>query len=147
MKGNELIDCIRDEMAAAKNGYIGTLGELMTEYLRLHPEAEASEGKSLQGAYSALRSTALKKQKGGFYAMPPKELFVGLMDYFGFPHAPSDFRACFGALIGQALPDAPATEMSNAVVSEICASISRRHENGGRDRTMDEFDLDTLLEG
>lgn len=147
MKGTELIDRIRDEMAAAKNGYIDMMGEMMTEYLRLHPETEIDDKKNLKGACAALRSTAQKKQKGGCYAMPPREVFAGMMDYFTLPHADADFRACMAAVIGQNISDSPAAEMAGAGVSEICGAISRRHEDDvRRDNIADDFDLDALLE-
>ena len=55
MKGTELIDSIRDEMAASKDAYITQMGELMTAYLMRHPETEVAEGKTLKGAFSRLK--------------------------------------------------------------------------------------------
>lgn len=110
MKGTELADHIRDEMAKAGHDYIDMLGELMTEYLRRHPETEIDGKLTLKGAYDALRERAKKKAKAGCYAMPPKEAFDGMMDYYGLPHSDADYGACMMAMIGQRAPDAPAQE-------------------------------------
>lgn len=126
------MDRIRDEMAGAKNDYTGMLGEMMTEYLRMHPETEIDDERTLNGAYGALYSAARKKQKGGSYAMPPREVFDGLMAYFGIPHADADYRACMAAMIGQAAPDSEA-----AAIRPVA-----REAAGGLDDLMD---LDALL--
>lgn len=102
------MDAIRDEMAKGGNDYIEMLGELMTEYLRRHPEhITAPDGKTLKGAFDKMREAAKKKQKGGSYAMPPEEIFRELMEYYGMPGTPEDLAACFMAAIGQSTPDAP----------------------------------------
>lgn len=133
MKGTELADRIRDEMAAAKHDYIDMLGELLTEYLRIHPETEMDGEKSLKGALDALRKTAQKKQKGGCYAMPPKEIFSGMMDYFQLPHTDADFAACMMAMIGQSAADTPERE------AETQPQIAP-------EKSMDDLlDLDALL--
>ena len=126
MKGTEFADAIRDEMAKSGNGYIEMMGEMMTEYLRIHPDAETGKGKSLKGALDALRKTAQKKQKGGCYAMPPREVFDGMLEYFALPHADAYFRACMSAVIGAEIPEsAPAAPEPRPA--------------------PDEFDLDALL--
>ena len=40
-----------------------------------------------------LRERARKKAKAGCYAMPPKEAFDGLMDYYGLAHSDADYGA------------------------------------------------------
>lgn len=137
MKGTELADAIRDEMTKAGNGYIEMMGEMMTEYLRIHPETEIDGKKNLKGAFGALKGVAQKKQKGGCYAMPPQEVYSEMMIYFGLPHADADFRAVMAALIG-------ATAMGGQAVSEKCEAITRRHEKA-EPAAADEFDLDALL--
>ena len=138
MKGSELMDRIRDEMAAAKNDYIAAMGELMTEYLRLHPECEIDKKKNLAGAYNALREAARKKAKGGCYAMPPQEVFRGMMEYFGFAHADADYRACMAAMIGQSTPDVPAPIAS--------ATPTPEHELKRMTGSLDDLlDLDALM--
>ena len=147
MKGTELADAIRDEMVKSGNSYIETMGEMMTEYLRIHPEMEIDDRKNLKGAFDALKNAARKKQKGGCYAMPPREVFGGMMEYFALPHADADFRACIAALIGQSMPDSPAARLADAGTAEICGAISRRYEETAqRNSIADEFDLDALLE-
>ena len=131
MKGTELMDRIRDEMNAADNDYIDTMGDLLTEYLRMHPDAEVDGKKSLKGAFDALRSQAQKKQKGGCYAMPPREVFGGMMEYFELPHTPADYSACMAAVIGQSAPDAPAPAVEAPKTENL----------------NDLLDLDALLEG
>lgn len=107
MKGNELMDCIRDEMAGASNDYVTMLGELMTVYLQRHPETEIEEGKTLEGAFKHLHSVAAKKQKNRFYAMPPAEIFALLMEYYGQKPGESEYEACMAGAIGQTVPDSP----------------------------------------
>lgn len=147
MKGTELLDKIRDEMAAAKNGYIDMMGELMTEYLRIHPDAEIDEKRTMKGAYDALRDIARKKQKGNCYAMPPQEVFGSMMDYFELPHADADYRSCMLAMLGQTTADAPAAVMSGEAVPEIREAAARRQEVGEPEKADvdDLFDLDALL--
>ncbi len=130
MKGTELTDRIRDEMAAAKNDYVSMMGEMMTEYLRIHPETEIDEKKSLKGAYDVLYGIARKKQKGGCYAMPPREVFGEMLGYYGLPHTGADFAACMMAVIGQTAEDGAA---------EKNTAIPRKES------TDDLFDLDALL--
>ena len=95
MKGQVLIDRIRDEMAAAKNDYVSMMGELMTAYLRIHPDTEIDGTLKPVGAFNALREAARKKQKGGCYAMPPREVFDGMLDYYKLPHADAVFVDAF----------------------------------------------------
>jgi hypothetical protein len=135
MKGPELIDRVRDEMAAAKNDYIAMLGEMLTVYLNAHAEAEIDEKKSLKGAFEALRNAARKKQNGGCYAMPPREAFEGMMQYYGLPHADADFANCMAAVIGQKVPDAP--DAPDAMPASPKPTPA----------PADEFDLDALLGG
>ena len=105
MKGNELMDRVRDEMAAAKHGYIEMLGEMMTAYLRRHPETEVDGKKTLEGAYRRLHSAAAKKQQDRCYAMPPAEGFGLLMEYYGLPHDRAEYEACMLEMLGRSAPD------------------------------------------
>lgn len=129
MRGTELLDAIRDEMAASKDDYIAMLGELMTEYLRLHPETELPKDKTLKGTFEHLKSAAKKKAKGGCYAMPPKEIFEGMLEYYGLAPEAGDAGACFAAAIGQTAPDPVCTPEPVKAAKE------------------DPFDLDSLLGG
>ena len=121
------MDAVRDEMAAAKDGYIGMLGEMLTEYIRLHPDQPAPEGKTLKGAFDRLREAARKKAKGGAYAMPPQEAFDLLMDYYGMTPAADDFGRVMTAVLGLGAPAA--------------APEARKT----REPAADPFDLDALL--
>lgn len=131
MKGNELMDCVRDEMAAAKHGYIEMLGEMMTAYLRRHPETEVDEKKTLEGAYKHLHSTAAKKQQSRCYAMPPAEGFGLLMEYYGLPHDKAEYEACMLEMLGQSVLDKPDSTPPVQAAKP----------------TDDPFDLDGLLGG
>ena len=102
MKGTEAMDHVRDEMAKAKDGYTAYMGELMTAWLRLHPDAELDGKKTLAGAFVALKETAKKKAKSGCYAMPPDEIFAGMMEYYGIAADDGDFRACVKTMYGEA---------------------------------------------
>ena len=126
MKGSELIDRIRGEMAAATDGYTAMMGEMMTEFLRLHPQTEIGEGRTLKGAFDHLKAEAKKKAKGGCYAMPPKEIFDGMMQYYGQTPDAGDMMRCFMAAAGEATPPEKPEE-------EKLASAD------------DAFDLDLLL--
>lgn len=130
MKGTELMDRIRDEMAAAKNDYVSMMGEMLTEYLRIHPETEIDSKRSLKGAFEALKQIAKKKQSGGCYAMPPREVFDEMMIYFDIPHADADYKAVMLAMIGQPAPDIPTPKAPPKQTAP----------------TGDFFDLDALLE-
>lgn len=102
MKGTEAMDHVRDEMAKAKDGYMAYMGELMTAWLRLHPDAELDVKKTLAGAFAALKATAQKKAKSRCYAMPPDEIFAGMMEYYGIATEDGDFGACVQAMYGTA---------------------------------------------
>lgn len=132
MKGQVLIDRIRDEMAAAKNDYVSMMGELMTAYLRIHPDTEIDGAMKLDGAFNALREAARKKQKGGCYAMPPREVFDRMLEYYKIPHADADYAACMAAVIGQSAPDRP--EPMSAAAPEPT-----------EDDLIDLLDIDALL--
>ena len=146
MKGTELADAIRDEMAKSGNSYIEMMGEMMTEYLRMHPETEIDDRKNLKGAFDALKNAARKKQKGGCYAMPPREVFGGMMEYFALSHADADFRACMAALIGQEIPAVERKTAISQPTSPTDSFAQGSHKAAGEKRDMDDlFDLDALL--
>lgn len=150
MKGTELTDRIRDEMAAAKNDYVSMMGELMTEYLRLHPQTEIDDKKNLKGAFDALQAIARKKQKGGCYAMPPREVFGEMLAYYGLAHTDADFAACMMAVIGQsAVGDEVAEDAGNSLGLPAASHTHLNKagkENGAAKAECDDlFDLDALL--
>lgn len=137
MRGNEATDAIRDEMAKSKNDYIRTLGELMTEYLRIHPEAEIPEKSTLEGAYKALQEQAKKKVKGECYTMPPMEIFNGLMEHYGLKATREDAVSCFMGAIGQNRPDAPTPAPAPAAAPAAQKPAPKPAD--------DLFDLDALM--
>lgn len=146
MKGTKLADAIRDEMAKAGNSYIEMMGKMMTEYFRTHPETEIDDKKNLKGAFGALQNAARKKQKGGCYAMPPQEVFGGMMEYFALPHADADYRACMAALIGQEIPAAESKTAIPQQAAPTAPFAQGSHKDAGGKRDMDDlFDLDALL--
>lgn len=147
MKGTELMDRIRDEMAAANDSLVSMIGELLTEYLLIHPEAEIDEKHTLRGAAEEMEKNARKKQKNGRYAYGMREGFDFIMDYFGFTHANADHRACLTAMIGQT-ETMPSASMIDVAVSEIREAAARYQENSKQEKTdvVDLFDLDALLE-
>lgn len=109
MKGTELIDSIRDEMAASKDAYITQMGEMMTAYLMRHPETEVAEGKTLKGAFSRLEKVAEKKKSGRCYAMPTAEALGLMLKAFGLPEpAPDEWMQCLMAMDGKTQAPAPA---------------------------------------
>lgn len=129
LSGEMLMDAIRDEMARADSDAIAQLGELMTAYLRRHPEAEADSGCTLQAAYDRMQKKARSRQKGGCYAMHWREIFAVLMEAFGLTPEPGEDGACFAEMLGQRVPDA--------------AEAPARREAGD----LDALDLDALMEG
>ena len=94
LSGARLMDAVRDEMAANTDGYIDQLGQIMTAWLRRHPQAEIASDRTLRGAFEQIRATARKKAKNGCYAMPYTEVYVGLMEYYGMPVKLDECAAC-----------------------------------------------------
>ena len=130
MRGNQLLDSVRDAMASADDGYVEALGEMMTVYLQRHPETEVEDGKSLKGALGHLRSVAQKKQKDRCYAMPPAEAFALLLEYYGITPGAGEYKACMLALIGQT---------DTAAHEDMPQPVPQKEPEG------DLFDLDALL--
>lgn len=127
MKGTGAIDYIRDEMAAATDGRVEAIGEMMTMVLQAHPEIEIAEEKTLKGAFDAMHDHAKKNQKGGFFAFAPGQVFAAVMKYYGLQYGPEEFYAI---MCGGAKPQA-AAEMPKPKTA----------------RVTDLFDLDALMEG
>lgn len=77
------IDKIRDEMAATKNNAIEMLGELLTAALRNHrdyAQAIMAEGKTVKGAYEAMRNVARKEKRE---CIGPSEALKIALEYYG----------------------------------------------------------------
>lgn len=84
---NQAIDKLRDEMAAnpEKPG-IQEVGAYMTSRLMDRPEDAGQvlvEGKTLKGAFEAIRSYASKHRTGDFAYVPPDQAFKLVAEYYG----------------------------------------------------------------
>lgn len=81
------IDAVRDEMAKAPAGSgAHGVGEIVTDLFPQMPTLQAAvleKGKSLEGAYQAMREYARKNQKGGCYYMPPGQAMEMILKYYG----------------------------------------------------------------
>ena len=89
METEKVMDKLRDEMAA-KHGDTGIqiIGEAMTRMLRLSPntaEAVGTEGKTLAGAFAAVRSWAEKHKNGNSCFVPPTQAVEIVCEYYGLP--------------------------------------------------------------
>lgn len=89
METEKVMDKLRDEMAA-KHGDPGIqiIGEAMTRMLRLSPdtaEAVGTEGKTLAGAFAAVRSWAEKHKTGNNCFVPPAQAVEIVCEYYGLP--------------------------------------------------------------
>ena len=129
MTGQRLMDSVRDEMAATKDRAVEQLGELMTVFLTAHPDAEAQEGKTLSGAYEALREAARKGQKGGCYAMADGEALRLSLTYYGIK--------------GYDMTDGDVLQMILAHYGVAAGKASAQ----SKARTQDDLDIDSILEG
>lgn len=79
---NKAMDKIRDEMAKAKDA-VCMVGEIVTLYLQSEPanaEKILQDGKTLKGAYGAMRDYAREKRKE---CMTPDEAAEHIAKYYG----------------------------------------------------------------
>lgn len=129
MTGQRLMDSVRDEMAATKDRAVEQLGKLMTVFLTAHPEAEAQEGKTLSGAYEALREAARKGQNGGCYAMADGEALRLALGYYG--------------ISGYGTTDEDVMRMILAHYGACAARASAP----AKAQTQDDLDIDRMLGG
>jgi hypothetical protein len=126
------MDAIRDEMAKSGDGYTGMLGEMLTEFLRMHPEWErAPEGKTLKSAMDALKAAAKKKAKDSVYAMSSREVFDLMLEHFGLTPTDEDYWRCMAAVLG--------VEQHTGRVPEAPNPATRTA------RAVDPFNIDALL--
>lgn len=111
-----------EEMEAAKdNGVIVVLANYMIDYVTAHPEAAEAvlaEGKTLAGAFEAMRQEAQKHQKGRCAVLSDAEGFAIVRDYYGIDG------------------DIPAVQMPKAPIPQPAVAVAP----GGID-----LDLDDLL--
>ena len=83
----EALDKLRDEMAKeAKNPGIQYLGQWLTRELERNAGAAEkilAEGKTLKGAFDAIRKYAEKNRTGNFAFVPPEKGIDLAADYYG----------------------------------------------------------------
>lgn len=78
---NKAVDKIRDEMAKASDA-VCMVGEIVTLYLQSDPanaEKILAEGKTLEGAYAAMRNYARQKR---MECMTPDQASARIADYY-----------------------------------------------------------------
>lgn len=96
----DTMDRIRDELAKAGGDQaIEEIGEYVTR--RVAAGADVPKGKTLQGAFSAMKEWARKNQKNGYCCVPPEKAYELVDKYFGFS--------------GEATQPAPASVRSSVV--------------------------------
>lgn len=127
IKGARLMDAVRDELAANHDESIDALGQIMTAYLRRHPEAEAPSDRTLKGAMEKMRAQAKQKARNGSYAMSFTEGYSILMEHYGFAARLDEAAACM-------------LEMCNVEPEDAETRRTAAPE-------ADALDLDALLEG
>lgn len=124
------LDKLRDEMAAhPDNSMLCTVGEILTVYASDHPTAIGAlvaEGKTLDGAISAMRKVAEKKRNG--VNMVALDMGEGMKAVFGYFEIPYDARGITRAAF--ALMDADQTPISTTLAHT---------------RATADLDLDALL--
>ena len=86
----EAVDRLRDEMAQrANHPGVAVIGEYLTDRLQRDHSLAAqvcADGKSLQGAFDAIRDYASKHKNGSNWAyVPPEKAFAIACEYYGIP--------------------------------------------------------------
>lgn len=78
------IDKIRDEMAKSGDQAIQVIGEYATT--RVLDGCTVADGKTLKGAFDAIRDYAKKHQRQGYAIVVPDDAYRVVDDYYGWPH-------------------------------------------------------------
>ena len=90
------MDKLRDEMAKADAPGLSALGEYMTERLlrdgSIAPRV-LKDGKTLAGAFEAIRAQAKKEQKGGFACIEDERAYRITCEYYGITPEPGKEKA------------------------------------------------------
>lgn len=81
------VEKVRDEMAASKDPAVQAVGEIMTMYLKAHPDAAGAvlaDGKSLQGAYKHMEDY-VRKNRGGstVVCVEPRRAEELMLEHYG----------------------------------------------------------------
>lgn len=82
----QAMDKIRDELAGNSNPGVQMIGEAMTALLMAAPELSdkiLQEGKTLAGAFNAVKDYARKNKTGGFAFVPPAKAAEIVAKYWG----------------------------------------------------------------
>lgn len=142
MNQEQAMDRLRDEMAG-KHGNPGVqiIGEAMTRMLQLSPEtAEAvgAEGKTLAGAFAAVRSWAEKHQTGGCCFVPPAQTVEIVCEYYGLPDIAVLARAVGELTAEQTGGTAEAQAHAEAVQAAQTAAL-KKHSRMDLDAELDEL--------
>ena len=101
------MDKIRDEMAKSK-GAVGMVGDIVTLYLKKEPanaEKILAEGKTLKGAYGAMRDYAREKR---MECMDPDEAAERIAVYYGME--PVKIMGLWGAQLAEDKPEKAKTQ-------------------------------------
>ena len=142
MNQEQAMDRLRDEMAG-KHGNPGVqiIGEAMTRMLQLSPEtAEAvgAEGKTLAGAFAAVRSWAEKHQTGCCCFVPPAQTVEIVCEYYGLPDIAVLARAVGELTAEQTGGTAEAQAHTEAVQTAQTAAL-KKHSRMDLDAELDEL--------
>lgn len=142
MNQEQAMDKLRDEMAG-KHGNPGVqiIGEAMTRMLQLSPEtAEAvgAEGKTLAGAFAAVRSWAEKHKTGDCCFVPPAQAVKIVSEYYGLPDAAVLARAVGELTAEQTGGTAEAQAHAEAVQTAQTAAL-KKHSRMDLDAELDEL--------
>ena len=84
-----MMDIVRDGMAAVGNRSLNMLGELLTEWLLAHKAEQVVEGKTLSGAFEAIKDAA-RKQGGNCGVVDDQEALRIALGYFGIVDVSGD---------------------------------------------------------
>ena len=142
METEKVMDKLRDEMAA-KHGDAGIqiIGEAMTRMLRLSPdtaEAVGTEGKTLAGAFAAVRSWAEKHKTGNSCFVPPAQAVEIVCEYYGLPDIAVLARAVGELTAEQTGGTAEAQAHTEAVQTAQTAAL-KKHSRMDLDAELDEL--------
>lgn len=142
MNQEQAMDRLRDEMAGKHNDPgVQIIGEAMTRLLQLSPEtAEAvgAEGKTLAGAFAAVRSWAQKHQTGNCCFVPPAQAVEIVCEYYGLPDI---------AVLARAVGELTAEQTGGTAEAQAHAEAVQNAALKKRSRMDLDAELDELLGG
>ena len=139
---DKAMDKLRDEMAKTKSKAVGMVGEIVTMYLMADEEnAEKilEEGKTLAGAYGAMKSVAQKGRRECIDCEEAAEIFA---DYYGFEKVPMEELWELAQGRKKAKPQAAAVPSAGMTLPDGREPAIPTVASAGM---LDELDLDALL--